>query len=99
MVFRPDGTSAHVPQLVARRQDLQQRVAADFNPARARRIRAISQQIMRPRISGNGWEAHHFQTGWGFCQRQAGELLTEVGLKRHYKTPEPIKLLRIAPKR
>jgi hypothetical protein len=71
----------------------------DFNPARARRIRAISQQIMRPRISGNGWEAHHFQTGWGFCQRQAGELLTEVGLKRHYKTPEPIKLLRIAPKR
>jgi hypothetical protein len=30
MVFRPDGTSAHVPQLVARRQDLQQRVAAGF---------------------------------------------------------------------
>jgi len=34
-----------------------------------------------------------------FIARVAGGLLTEVGLKRHYKTPEPVKLLRIAPKR
>jgi len=30
MVFTPDQTSAHVPQLVAQRQDLQRRVAAEF---------------------------------------------------------------------
>jgi hypothetical protein len=29
----------------------------------------------------------------------AGGLLTEVGLKRHHKTPEPLKLSRTAPKR
>jgi len=34
-----------------------------------------------------------------FVARVAGGLLTEVGLKRHYKTPEPVKLLRTAPKR
>lgn len=34
-----------------------------------------------------------------FIARVAAGLLTEVGLKRHYKTPEPVKLLRTAPKR
>ncbi len=34
-----------------------------------------------------------------FIARVSGGLLTEVGLKRHYKTPEPIKLLRTAPTR
>jgi hypothetical protein len=34
-----------------------------------------------------------------FIARVAGGSLTEAGLKRHYKTPEPIKLLRTAPKR
>jgi hypothetical protein len=34
-----------------------------------------------------------------FIARVAGGLLTEVGLKRHYKTPEPVKLLPTAPKR
>jgi hypothetical protein len=34
-----------------------------------------------------------------FIARVAAGLLTEVGLKRHYKTPEPLKLLRTAPKR
>ncbi len=34
-----------------------------------------------------------------FIARVAGGLLNEVGLKRHYKTPEPVKLLRTAPKR
>jgi hypothetical protein len=34
-----------------------------------------------------------------FIARVGGGLLTEVGLKRHYKTPEPVKLLRTAPKR
>jgi len=34
-----------------------------------------------------------------FIARVAGGLLTEVGLKRHYKNPEPVKLLRTAPKR
>ena len=34
-----------------------------------------------------------------FIARVGGGLLTEVGLKRHYKTPEAIKLLRAAPKR
>lgn len=34
-----------------------------------------------------------------FIARVSGGLLTEVGLKRHYKTPEPIKPLRAAPKR
>lgn len=34
-----------------------------------------------------------------FIARISGGLLTEVGLKRHYKTPEPIKPLRASPKR
>ena len=34
-----------------------------------------------------------------FIARVASGALSEVGLKRHYKTPEPIKLLRAAPKR
>ena len=34
-----------------------------------------------------------------FIARVSGGSLTEVGLKRHYKTPEPIKPLRAAPKR
>jgi hypothetical protein len=34
-----------------------------------------------------------------FIARVSGGLLTEVGLKRHYKTPEPIKPLRSIPKR
>ena len=34
-----------------------------------------------------------------FIARVGGGGLTEVGLKRHYKTPEPVKLLRTAPKR
>jgi hypothetical protein len=34
-----------------------------------------------------------------FIARVGGGVLTEVGLKRHYKTPEPVKLLRTAPKR
>jgi hypothetical protein len=34
-----------------------------------------------------------------FIARVPGGLLTEVGLKRHYKTPEPLKVLRTAPKR
>ena len=33
-----------------------------------------------------------------FIARAAAGLLSEVGLKRHYKTPEPIKLLRTVPK-
>ncbi|MDB6015806.1 MAG: hypothetical protein JWR19_295 [Pedosphaera sp.] len=34
-----------------------------------------------------------------FIARAPGGLLNEVGLKRHYKTPEPVKQLRPAPKR
>ncbi len=34
-----------------------------------------------------------------FIARVAGGLLTEVGLKRHYKSPEPVKLLQTASKR
>ena len=34
-----------------------------------------------------------------FIARVPGGSLTESGLKRHYKTPEPVKLLRTAPKR
>jgi hypothetical protein len=29
-----------------------------------------------------------------FISRAPAGLLTEVGLKRHYKTPEPVKVLR-----
>src|ERR1700688_4988078 len=32
-----------------------------------------------------------------FIARVPGGLLGEVGLKRHYKTPEPVKLLRVSP--
>ena len=41
-------------------------------------------------------EDRHFPE---FIARVPGGLLTEVGLKRHYKTPEPVKLLRTAPRR
>jgi len=34
-----------------------------------------------------------------FIARVPGGLLTELGLKRHYKTPEPVKMLRPAPRR
>ena len=34
-----------------------------------------------------------------FIARAPGGMLNEVGLKRHYKTPEPIKPLRSSPKR
>ncbi len=34
-----------------------------------------------------------------FISRVSGGLMTEMGLKRHYKTPEPVKPLRTAPKR
>jgi len=34
-----------------------------------------------------------------FIGRVPGGMLNEVGLKRHYKTPEPVKLLRTSPKR
>ena len=34
-----------------------------------------------------------------FIARVPGGMLSEVGLKRHYKTPEPVKLLRALAKR
>ena len=34
-----------------------------------------------------------------FIARVPSGLLSEVGLMRHYKTPEPVKLLRTAPRR
>jgi len=46
------------------------------------------QKLIRDRVERNFPE---------FIARVAGGLLTEVGLKRHYKTPEPVKLLRTAP--
>jgi hypothetical protein len=48
------------------------------------------QKLIRDRVERNFPE---------FIARVSGGLLTEVGLKRHYKTPEPIKELRTAPKR
>jgi hypothetical protein len=48
------------------------------------------QKLLRDRVERNFPE---------FIARVSGGLLTEVGLKRHYKTPEPLKLLRTAPKR
>ncbi len=48
------------------------------------------QKLIRDRVERNFPE---------FIARVSGGLLTEVGLKRHYKTPEPVKLLRTAPKR
>ena len=48
------------------------------------------QKLIRDRVERNFPE---------FIARVSGGLLTEVGLKRHYKTPEPLKLLRIVPKR
>ncbi len=46
------------------------------------------QKLLRDRVERNFPE---------FIARVSGGLLTEVGLKRHYKTPEPVKLLRTAP--
>jgi hypothetical protein len=48
------------------------------------------QKLLRDRVERNFPE---------FIARVSGGLLTEVGLKRHYKTPEPVKLLRTAPNR
>jgi hypothetical protein len=48
------------------------------------------QKLIRDRVERNFPE---------FIARVSGGLLTEVGLKRHYKTPEPLKLLRTTPKR
>ena len=48
------------------------------------------QKLIRDRVERNFPE---------FIARVSGGLLTEVGLKRHYKTPEPLKLLRMVPKR
>src|SRR5208282_2878406 len=48
------------------------------------------QKLIRDRVERNFPE---------FIARVSGGLLTEVGLKRHYKTPEPLKLLRTAPTR
>jgi hypothetical protein len=47
------------------------------------------QKLIRDRVERNFPE---------FIARVPGGLLTEVGLKRHYKTPEPVKSLRTAPK-
>jgi hypothetical protein len=47
------------------------------------------QKLIRDRVERNFPE---------FIARVPGGLLTEVGLKRHYKSPEPIKSLRVAPK-
>ena len=48
------------------------------------------QKLLRDRVERNFPE---------FIARVSGWLLAEVGLKRHYKTPEPVKLLRTAPNR
>ena len=48
------------------------------------------QKLLRDRVERNFSE---------FIARVSGGSLTEVGLKRHYKTPEPVKLLRTAPNR
>ena len=48
------------------------------------------QKLLRDRVERNFPE---------FIARVAGGLLTEVGLKRHHKMPEPVKLLRTGPKR
>jgi len=48
------------------------------------------QKLIRDRVERNFPE---------FIARVPAGLLNEVGLKRHYKTPEPIKPLRTAPKR
>ena len=48
------------------------------------------QKLIRDRVERNFSE---------FIARVSGGSLTEVGLKRHYKTPEPVKLLRTAPNR
>jgi hypothetical protein len=50
----------------------------------------LGQKLIRDRVERNFPE---------FIARVSGGLLTEVGLKRHYKTPEPLKLLRTTPKR
>ena len=48
------------------------------------------QKLMRDRVERSFPE---------FIARVPGGLLNEVGLKRHYKTAEPVKLLRTGPKR
>ncbi|MCX6902102.1 MAG: hypothetical protein NTW03_01215, partial [Verrucomicrobia bacterium] len=48
------------------------------------------QKLIRDRVERNFPE---------FIARVPGGMLTEVGLKRHYKTPEPLKILRPAPRR
>jgi hypothetical protein len=48
------------------------------------------QKLIRDRVERNFPE---------FIGRVPGSLLTEVGLKRHYKTPEPVKMLRVAGKK
>src|SRR5208282_2533486 len=48
------------------------------------------QKLLRDRVERNFPE---------FIARVSGWLLAAVGLKRHYKTPEPVKLLRTAPNR
>ena len=50
----------------------------------------VGQKLIRDRVERSFPE---------FIARVSGGLLTEVGLKRHYKIPEPLKLLRSAPKR
>jgi hypothetical protein len=50
----------------------------------------IGQKLIRDRVERSFPE---------FIARVSGGLLTEVGLKRHYKTPEAIKSLRQGPKR
>jgi len=48
------------------------------------------QKLIRDRVERNFPE---------FIARVPGGLLSEAGLKRHYKTPEPLQILRTAPKR
>jgi len=48
------------------------------------------QKLIRDRVDRNFPE---------FISRAPGGMLSELGLKRHYKTPEPVKLLKPMPKR
>ena len=48
------------------------------------------QKLIRDRVERNFPE---------FISRAPGGMLSELGLKRHYKTPEPVKLLKPMPKR
>ena len=60
------------------------KLAADFWASKT------GQKLIRDRVERSFPE---------FIARVPGGLLTEVGLKRHYKTPEPLKVLRPGPKR